>query len=209
MNLLKVCFLCLFLSFCYFLNCEIQEIDTLAAKEQSKVIMSPTAKKSTALFGKDVLEKLRQHILYSANGVNTIGHLVIDDHTGGINQGTWLYIKNALESYKKTKPIFIILELNTPGGEVYPAQQISDALKNFDIQYDIPVVCFINNWAISAGAMLAYSCRFIVATKDASMGAAEPLILGEHSQTLPASEKINSALRADFAIVPAFLIAIP
>lgn len=144
------------------------------------------------------LAEFQKHIVYDTKGPNKIGHLIIEGHTNSINQATWLYIKNGLEYYKKTKPIFVILELDTPGGEVFSAQQISDALKVFDIQESIPVVCFINNWAISAGAMLAYSCRFIVTTKDASMGAAEPVIMGEGVQLQTASEKINSALRVDF-----------
>ena len=129
----------------------------------------------------------------------TVGHILIDDRTSGINQGTWLYVKSALDYYKKTKPAFIILELNTPGGQVYAAQLISDALKNMDVQYDIPVVTYINNWAISAGAMLAYSTRFIAISKDASMGAAEPVLQSSEGTMVTASEKINSALRSEFA----------
>jgi len=144
-------------------------------------------------------EQLKKHIAYTPASPLQVGHLIIEDHSSSINQATWLYIKKGLDYYKKTKPAFVILELNTPGGEVYAAQKISDALKELDTQYNIPVVCFINNWAISAGAMLAYSCRFIVAVKDGSMGAAEPVIMGEDSQMKPASEKVNSALRADFA----------
>lgn len=153
----------------------------------------------SALVNGGTVESLRKHIQYSPEGPNFIGHLIIEDHTGEINQATWLYIKKALDYYKTTKPIFVILELNTPGGEVFVAQKISDALKELDTQYNIPVVCYINNWAISAGAMLAYSCRYIVTSKDGSMGAAEPVIMGEDNKMKPASEKINSALRVDFA----------
>lgn len=148
---------------------------------------------------KKIDERLLQYIKYAPQAANHIGHIVIEDHSSSISQATWLYVKKALDYYKETKPIFIILELNTPGGEVFAAQKISDALKEFDTQYDIPIVCFINNWAISAGAMLAYSCRFIVVTKDAIMGAAEPVVVGENSEMKTASEKVNSALRADFA----------
>lgn len=143
--------------------------------------------------------KLKEHINYRSDGPNQIGYLLIEDHSSSINQGTWLYVKNALEQYKITKPAFIILELNTPGGEVFAAQKISDALKEMDTQFNIPIVCFINNWAISAGAMLAYSCRFISIVKDASMGAAEPITIGENNEMKVASEKVNSALRSDFA----------
>ncbi|MDP1836332.1 MAG: NfeD family protein [Chlamydiales bacterium] len=145
-----------------------------------------------------LMTRLAEHIKFVPDVPQTIGRILIDDRTSGITQGTWLYVKSALDHYKKTKPTFIILELNTPGGVVYSSQLISDALKEMDTQYGIPVVAYINNWAISAGAMLAYSCRFIVIAKDAAMGAAEP-ILQTNEGTAPASEKVNSALRADFA----------
>ncbi|MBA3958719.1 MAG: hypothetical protein H0X51_10060 [Parachlamydiaceae bacterium] len=144
-------------------------------------------------------ERLATHIKYNEAGPNQVGHIIIDDRTSGISQSTWLYVKKALDHYKETKPIFVILELNTPGGEVYPAQKISDALKDLDTQNDIPVVTFINNWAISAGAMLAYSTRFITIVKDASMGAAEPVLASETGELKTASEKVNSALRSDFS----------
>lgn len=146
--------------------------------------------------------ELHKYISINTTGPNFIGHILIDDRSAGINESTWLYVKKALESYKNNKerkPIFVILELNTPGGEVFAAQKISDALKELDTQYNIPVVTFINNWAISAGAMLAYSSRFIIPTKDASMGAAEPVVQDETGKMAAASEKVNSAIRADFA----------
>ncbi|KAF3362006.1 Uncharacterized protein PHSC3_001317 [Chlamydiales bacterium STE3] len=146
-----------------------------------------------------VNQPFQTHITYSLEKKNTIGKIKIDDRSSGISQATWVYVRNALEYYKKNPPIFIILELNTPGGEVFAAQRISDALKDFDIQYNIPVITFINNWAISAGAMLAYSTRFITVTKDASMGAAEPITQDASGAMQTASEKVNSALRTDFA----------
>ncbi len=139
------------------------------------------------------------HISFSKEGKNVIGRIVIDDRDAGISQATWIYVKAALESYKASRPLFVILELNTPGGEVFAAQKISDALKELDTQYNIPVVAFINNWAISAGAMLAYSSRYIVTVKDGSMGAAEPVLAGQDGKMESASEKVNSAIRTDFA----------
>lgn len=146
-----------------------------------------------------VEEELKKHIVFNPAGPNSVGHIIIEDRTSGISEATWLYVKKALETYKASKPIFVILELNTPGGEVFAAQEISDALKELDTQYNIPVVAYINNWAISAGAMLAYSCRFITTSKDGSMGAAEPVIQGETGKMEAASEKVNSAIRVDFA----------
>lgn len=144
-------------------------------------------------------EKFKNFVHYSSEGPNLIGHLYIGGHETSISEATWLYIKQGLEYYKKMRPVLIILELDTPGGEVFVSQKIADTLKEMDIQFDIPIVAYINNWAISAGAMLAYSCRFIVSAKDGSMGAAEPVYLGETGKLETASEKVNSALRADFA----------
>lgn len=142
---------------------------------------------------------LSNHIHPSKDG-NRIGKIKIDDRSSGITESTWIYVKHALDYYKKSPPLFLILELNTPGGEVFISQKISDALKEMDTQYDVPVVAYINNWAISAGAMLAYSSRYIAVVKDASMGAAEPVLQDTTSGELKtASEKVNSALRSDFA----------
>lgn len=152
------------------------------------------------LHGETLENELRTHIHFNPEGPNHVGLIRVTDRDDSINQSTWLYVNKALEVYKKSKPIFIILELNTPGGEVFAAQKISDALKEMDTQYNIPVVAVINNWAISAGAMLAYSCRFIAVVKDASMGAAEPIMSNQASgQMEKVSEKINSAIRTDFA----------
>ncbi len=154
---------------------------------------------SLQLSSEGVEQKLAKFIPFHTTEPNYVGYIYIGGHEESINQSTWLYVKQALDFYKKERPIFIILELNTPGGEVFAAQKISDALKEMDTQFNIPVVAFINNWAISAGAMLAYSCRFITVVKDGSMGAAEPVYMGEGGKMETASEKVNSALRADFA----------
>lgn len=144
-------------------------------------------------------DQFKTFIHYNTEGPNSIGYIYIGDHEDSISQSTWLYVKKALDYYKQHLPLFIILELNTPGGEVFAAQKISDELKQMDTQLNIPVVTVINNWAISAGAMLAYSTRFIFPVKDGIMGAAEPVYMGEGGKLETASEKVNSAIRSDFA----------
>ncbi len=164
----------------------------------ASVEITPTESAAISPADESLEVRLEKHIKYKTDGDNIIGRIVIEDRKSGITQGTWLTVKTALDYYKKIKPIFIILELNTPGGQVFASQKISDALKEMDTQYDIPVVCSIRNWAISAGVMLAYSCRFITIVKDAAMGAAEPVLQSAEGMKT-ASEKVNSALRADFA----------
>jgi membrane-bound serine protease (ClpP class) len=141
--------------------------------------------------------ELAQYVHYDSEGHNLVGQISLGQE--GINRSTWIYVKAALDEYKKSKPIFIIVHLDTPGGEVLAAEQISKGLIDIDKNYGIPCVAFVDNWAISAGALVAYSCRFIAAAKDAAMGAAEPILMGHGGETQEASEKIKSAIRADYA----------
>jgi membrane-bound ClpP family serine protease len=127
-----------------------------------------------------------------------IGRIVINDKKQGISEATWMYVQAAIDSYKEKKPACVILELNTPGGEVFAAQRISNAIRSLEVKDGIPVIAYVNNWAISAGAMLAYSCRYIIVAPDASMGAATPVFQTSEGMSA-APEKVNSALRSDFA----------
>lgn len=127
-----------------------------------------------------------------------IGRIFIGPKNDMISQSTWIYVKSALDYFKLKKPSCIIIELDTPGGEVFAAEKISDALKSLDYDHGIPVIAYINNWAISAGAMVSYSCRYIVTEQDGAMGAATPVMMSEEGMQ-PTSEKMISALRADFA----------
>ena len=146
--------------------------------------------------------RLENSIHYDPSGKNPIGYLHLAKDAP-IQDSTYLYVKFAIEEFKKLKVPFVVLDIDSPGGEVFAALKISSELKKLDTEFHIPVVAFIDNWALSAGALLAYSCRYIGITTDASMGAAEPVIMGEGKME-SASEKINSALRAEFSNTASF-----
>jgi len=143
-----------------------------------------------------IVSSLNQKIKYSDTEVNNVGYISIPMDRQ-IDQSTFIHVKLAMEDFRKNGAVFVLLDLNTPGGQVFAAQKVSSLLRELDMQYDIPVVAFINNWAVSAGAMLAYACRYIAVTPFSIMGAAEPVI-STGSEVKQASEKINSALRAEF-----------
>ncbi|MEM7174541.1 MAG: NfeD family protein [Chlamydiota bacterium] len=138
-----------------------------------------------------------RYLRYSRVGENLVGYLDIGQDRS-IDQTTYLYVKFALENYKKRGVSCVILRLNTPGGEVLSSLKIVDLLQEVDVNNQIPVIAFIDNWAVSAGAMLAYSCRFIGIVPDALMGAAEPVLTGQQGEMVSASEKVNSVLRTEF-----------
>ncbi len=145
-------------------------------------------------FGSEKLDRI------DLTGTSVAGYLTISKDRP-IDQSTYLYVKYGLEAFRKEKVRFVLLDLNTPGGEVFAALRISDELKKMDREYHIPVIAFVDNWALSAGALLAYSCPIIGAVSEASMGAAEPVTVGSDGKMETASEKMVSALRTEFATV--------
>jgi membrane-bound serine protease (ClpP class) len=153
-------------------------------------------------FGQSIEQKLNERIHYEEQGPTPIGYLEIPMDRP-IDSSTFLYVKFGLDHFKKIGAKFVLLKLNTPGGEVFAAQKIAKELQNSDIQDQIPVVAYIDNWAISAGAMLAYACRFIAISSQASMGAAEPVMM-EGDKMQSASEKIISAIRSEFRNLASF-----
>jgi membrane-bound ClpP family serine protease len=148
-------------------------------------------------------QSLAEHIHYRSDQRNLVGYLSIP-RDRPIDQSTYLHVKFALEDYVKRGVSFIILQLNTPGGEVFPAMKIAELLQEVDTVHHIPVVAVVNHWALSAGAMLAYSCRYIAVSQTALMGAAEPVMSSGEGKMESAPEKIVSALRAEFSSLAKF-----
>ncbi len=144
-----------------------------------------------------------KYLKIKSQGPNLIGYLSIEKDRP-IDQSTYIYIQFALKSFIKKEVDFIVFRLNTPGGEVLSSVKIASLLQKIDVEKQIPVIAFIDDWAISAGAMLAYSCRFIGIVKTSIMGAAEPVLMGKEGKMESASEKVNSALRAEFSNLASF-----
>lgn len=108
-----------------------------------------------------------------STGSNLIGYLEFkEEHP--IDDATYLYVKYALKYFKEKKVAFVIVHLNTLGGEIFPAIKIADLFQKFDVNEGIPLVAFIDKYAIASGVMLAYACRFIAVYKDSFMGGQLP-----------------------------------
>ncbi len=119
------------------------------------------------IFG--ALQAQQPVISFRSDSPNKIGYLhLTKDHA--IDTSTVLYVRQSLEHFAKGKVVAVALELDTPGGEVFAALKITQMLKDF--QKHTPVIAYINTWAISAGAMLAYSCQRLRSLPTAGMGAA-------------------------------------
>ncbi|MGA1840982.1 MAG: NfeD family protein [bacterium] len=113
---------------------------------------------------------------------------------GEIDLGLAPFIKRVVEDADKEGKEALILEINTFGGRLDAAVQIRDALLNADTL----TIAYINERAISAGALISLACRKIVMAPGSTIGAATPVTIGLFDQEAkPASEKVISYFRKE------------
>ena len=115
---------------------------------------------------------------------------------GDIDLGLAPYISRVIANAEEDEAAAIILKINTFGGRVDAATQIKDAIMGTDRL----TIAFINNRAISAGALIAISCNKIVMVKGSSIGAATVVDqtgdkVGEKYQSYMRSEMRSTAER--------------
>jgi membrane-bound serine protease (ClpP class) len=93
----------------------------------------------------------------------------------------------------------IVLQLDTPGGLVGAALEITRFLRAQD---DLYIVAFIDDMAYSAGSMIAIACDQIVMERGSMLGDCAPIAIGSDGslQTLGEAEraKAESPILADF-----------
>lgn len=95
---------------------------------------------------------------------------------------------DALRQAQKEKADYCILDLNTYGGAVDAADSIRSAI----MASDIPVLAFINNQAVSAGALISIACDSIYMCTGSTFGAAT--VVDQSGEVLP--DKYQSFMRA-------------
>lgn len=108
---------------------------------------------------------------------------------GEIDVGTSHLVRRAVESAKAAGAKLIVFELDTPGGRVDNALEISEAIEGAGV----PTIAYVTRWAASAGALIALSCDKIVMAPGSLIGAAEPIAEDDTHQA-----KYVAALRAEF-----------
>jgi membrane-bound serine protease (ClpP class) len=90
--------------------------------------------------------------------------------TGVIDNGLAKFVERGIDEAEKNGASAIIFVINTPGGEVGSAVKISDAI----LRTKVPTISYIDNEATSAGVIVVVSCKTMVVSRDATIGAAEP-----------------------------------
>lgn len=100
----------------------------------------------------------------------------------------WRTTQQALEEAEELGVSFVLLDMNTYGGEVSAADSIRTRILNSSI----PVYCFINDNAASAGALIALACDSIYMKPSAKIGAAT--VVNQTGEQVP--DKYQSYMRA-------------
>jgi membrane-bound serine protease (ClpP class) len=109
--------------------------------------------------------------------------------TGEIDPRMAPYISRVVSEAENNGADAIIFRINTFGGRVDAATQIKDAI----LSSRLLTIAFINNRAISAGSLIALSCRKICMVLGSSIGAATVVDLSGQKQ----SEKYQSFMRSE------------
>ncbi|NQT50906.1 hypothetical protein HQ576_02585, partial [bacterium] len=120
------------------------------------------------------------------------GPVVVIPLTGMVGDGWQHSIERRLREAEKLKPALIIFEMDTYGGKLMNAFEISNTL--FDIQQP-RTVAFINRKAISAGAFIAVAADEIIMRHGSTLGDCQ--IVSQEGEAVR-KEKLDTVLRADF-----------
>ncbi len=94
-----------------------------------------------------------------------------------------LIIEQGLEAAEDAGAAAVVLDMNTPGGRLDHTEKIMTAL----LKADVPTYTFVNTWAISAGAMIAFSSDHIYMDHSGLIGDAMPIMVvpGQGVQPMP------------------------
>lgn len=108
---------------------------------------------------------------------------------GDIDLGLAPYVSRVINEAEKNNADAIVFKINTFGGRVDAATQIKDAI----LSSKVKTVAFVNNRAISAGALITLSCNVIVMAPGSNMGAAT--VVDQTGQKV--GEKYQSYMRSE------------
>lgn len=105
-----------------------------------------------------------------------------------IGKPSWRVMREAFSEAIELNADYILLHLNTYGGMV----NIADSMRTRIINSQIPVMAFIDNQAISAGALISIACDSIYIRSGGSIGAAT--VVDQSGAVVP--DKYQSFMRS-------------
>ncbi len=122
--------------------------------------------------------------------------------TGEIDQGLTVFLRRSIEKAKNEQAPYIIFDIDTFGGRVDAALQITTLIGSLS---EVTTIAYVGlhaegsavSW--SAGALIAFAADRIYAAPGTSMGAAAPVMQTAEGTMETADEKAVSAIRTQMA----------
>lgn len=127
--------------------------------------------------------------LYTVSFSQTAKKVYVIEISGEIDLGLAPYVERVINDAEEEGFQAILLKVNTFGGRVDAATRIKDAL----LKSNVLTIAFVNNRAISAGALITISAQKIAMAPGSSMGATT--VVDQSGQY--ASEKYQSYMRSE------------
>lgn len=111
---------------------------------------------------------------------------------GAVSEAQFFFLRRALKEAETENASVAILEMDTYGGELKAAEEMSDAL----LKASVPTITYIDTNAGSAGAIIALSTKRIYMAPVSAIGAAAPVASGGAELPPTISEKSISYFSA-------------
>ena len=148
---------------------------------------------SSICSGKELVKKSSTSNVISFSNIPTAYQIPIRDQIGPpildiLRRG----LKNAIEVDAE----MVILNMNTPGGELGVTLEIMQEIIDVFDRFEGPIITYVNKEAISAGAYIAMATNEIAFSPYAQIGAAEAVSGGGANIDSSMKRKINSYLKA-------------
>jgi len=113
---------------------------------------------------------------------------------GTIDLGLAPFLARTIRDAEAAGAVAVVLDINTFGGRVDAAVAMRDTLLNSKVR----TIAFVNQRAISAGALITLACETVVMTRGGTVGAATPVVGGGTGEPAQADEKTVSYVRSEF-----------
>ena len=105
-------------------------------------------------------------------------------------------LRRGLKSAIEANADILVIDMDTPGGELGVTLEImQEIIESFD-RFEGPIITYVNNEAISAGAYIAIATNEIAFAPFAQIGAAEAVSGGGGNIDSSMKRKVNSYLKA-------------
>ncbi len=120
------------------------------------------------------------------------GPVVVIPLRNEVSEAQFFFLRRALKAAERENASAFVIDMETYGGEVKAAISQMDAL----LKTRVPTFTYVNNKAISAGALIAIATQKIYMSPTAVIGAAAPVLSGGEDLPKTMTEKTVSTLSA-------------